>query len=177
MLVTAPQPMARQLLQRHHLRGPVDLPRILRAHGIELEYADLSPDVAGLLMWADGWVVVVNRRDAKNPERFRFTLAHELGHYFLHRRLHPYRSCRRSGQELWERHANQFAAELLMPEDEVRAMVAAGRSFGTMAARFGVSLSAMHYRLKDLDLVWPQERRWQRKWQVTSASATRAAGL
>lgn len=51
--------------------------------------------------------------------RDRFTIAHELGHYFLHSRLgqHPIRIAREgSNQAEWE--ANWFAAGFLMPGKE-----------------------------------------------------------
>ena len=54
-----------------------------------------------------------------SPLRDRFTIGHELGHYFLHSRqgerpLVAYRQG--SGRLEWE--ANWFAAGLLMPKDE-----------------------------------------------------------
>jgi Zn-dependent peptidase ImmA (M78 family) len=53
------------------------------------------------------------------PLRDRFTIAHELGHYFVHSKQGelPIRASRKgSGQLEWE--ANWFAAALLMPSDE-----------------------------------------------------------
>jgi len=53
------------------------------------------------------------------PLRDRFTIAHELGHYFLHSKQGeiPIRASRKgSGRLEWE--ANWFAAALLMPKKE-----------------------------------------------------------
>jgi Zn-dependent peptidase ImmA (M78 family) len=52
---------------------------------------------------------------------------------------------------IYEREANLFAAALLMPERVVRAL-APRKSFGGLAAYFGVSLSAMDVRLRELDV-------------------------
>ena len=47
--------------------------------------------------------------------------------------------------------ADQFAARLLMPEDDVNELVRNGvRTVKEMASRFGVSLEAMKYRLEQL---------------------------
>jgi Zn-dependent peptidase ImmA (M78 family) len=55
------------------------------------------------------------------PERKRFTMAHELGHYFLHSKQGqiPLKAFR-LGTSLAEQEANFFAANLLMPEDEFK---------------------------------------------------------
>jgi Zn-dependent peptidase ImmA (M78 family) len=50
--------------------------------------------------------------------------------------------------QLLEREANVFAAELLMPEDAVRAAAAEGEA----ASRFGVSGEAMAWRLYSFGL-------------------------
>ena len=92
---------------------------------------------------------------AESPARQRFTLAHELGHWVcqhLEGRSVPV-FCRATevgvGEgRLLEREANVFAAELLMPEDEVRATA----DDGEPAARFGVSGEAMAWRLYSFGL-------------------------
>src|SRR5207302_10426464 len=87
---------------------------------------------------------------AEGAPRRRFTLAHELGHWIcqhLEGKTAPI-YCRAAdvqpepsaGDRALEREANVFAAELLMPEREVRAEFSRG---GDVAARFGVSLDAM----------------------------------
>jgi Zn-dependent peptidase ImmA (M78 family) len=71
------------------------------------------------------WVIVVNQTHA--PARQRFTMAHELGHLLLHGYTTPHadrgyklryrNSTSAEGSVLEEIEANQFAAELLMPEN------------------------------------------------------------
>jgi Zn-dependent peptidase ImmA (M78 family) len=92
------------------------------------------------------------------PAGRRFTLAHELGHWVcqcLEGTEAPV-FCRAEEVGLdpevkaLEREADAFAAELLMPEDEVRA--AWGGDPDATAARFGVSGEAMRWRLSSLGL-------------------------
>lgn len=83
----------------------------------------------------------------------RFTLAHELGHYFL---KHGSRM-RDTKEQLVKRDpaemaANRFAAELLMPEDKVREYAKNFLSVEKMAEKFNVSEQAMVNRLKNLSL-------------------------
>lgn len=84
------------------------------------------------------------------PLRDRFTVAHELGHYFIHSMQgeKPLRASRKgSGQLEWE--ANWFAAALLMPEQEFRnAMNAYGPDPYALAGIFRVSTQAVEVRLK-----------------------------
>jgi len=58
-------------------------------------------------------------------------------------------SCGTSRQEIF---ANQFGAELLMPEDEVQQLHRLGLDEVAMARRFNVSLDAMRFRLVNLRL-------------------------
>lgn len=67
------------------------------------------------------------------PEKIRFTIAHELGHYFLHDKLEIHNDNARTlnwfnienqaKRGLQEYEANDFASELLMPEKVFRQFV------------------------------------------------------
>ncbi len=86
--------------------------------------------------------------------RDRFTLAHELGHYFLHFPLccAPM-AARRYGSDRVEWEANWFAAGLLMPSSQFRAAwVTYGGDVEKIAALFGVSTRAATFRAKGLGL-------------------------
>jgi Zn-dependent peptidase ImmA (M78 family) len=100
------------------------------------------------------------------PLRTRFTIAHELGHYFLHfhdhdqliddevnlYRLQASQETNESGERRREIQANLFAAALLMPERQVRQIWNETQSIAEMASLFRVSPSAMGYRLADLGI-------------------------
>ena len=102
------------------------------------EGADL-PGFDGALYRApagkSGWGIVYNNALA-SPGRINFTLAHEFGHYLLHRADHP-NGIRCSEQDVvrWdsaygqiEHQANLFAATLLMPLDDFRRQIDAARA-------------------------------------------------
>jgi Zn-dependent peptidase ImmA (M78 family) len=90
--------------------------------------------------------------------RQRFTLAHEISHYLLHRELIGdgiedtalYRSRLSDDREI---EANRLAAQILMPAQLVRDVYRAGLKFvAGLSAAFQVSDAAMRIRLKQLRL-------------------------
>lgn len=84
------------------------------------------------------------------PLRDRFTLAHELGHYFVHSGQGEIalRAARRgSGQLEWE--ANWFAASLLMPSQEFKEVATKfSGDVCAIAGHFQVSSQAVEIRRK-----------------------------
>lgn len=87
--------------------------------------------------------------------RYRFTVAHELGHYFLHsNRLLPRapKNHTLKAYELSEPQANQFAAELLMP----RSMIIGNETSLQIMNKFGVSNEAAQLRLKYIQKIKKQ---------------------
>jgi hypothetical protein len=134
-----------------------------------------APDlhVSGVLLPAtcEIWV----RRDESLTRR-RFTIAHEIGHHFLHSDGATV-LCRAADVDqsedaarLKERQANRFAAELLMPEPVVRERVERdGPDVEELARIFDVSPIAMAYRLVNLDIltvvppdIEAEQQRWRR---------------
>ena len=106
------------------------------------------------------WLIVYN--DGNGSEgRQRFTVAHEFGHYMVHRELQDEFACHddeistgeRSKRDI-EAEADQFASTLLMPYDDFRRQVnGQAISFdliGHCADRYGVSLTAAALRWIDI---------------------------
>lgn len=153
---------ARQLLE-FAWKGrdfPVDPILIASNLGIEVIETILPSNVSGALIKDEDKdpVIVLSSSDSKN--RQRFTCAHELGHYAY--RLvsdgnkYEYVDLRAddssNGTNVEEVFANQFAANLLMPEVEVRELVSSKTPSFIQAQRFGVSDDAIRFRLKNLGL-------------------------
>jgi len=95
---------------------------------------ELSKGVEGMLMpnpnGSGEWGIIYNET-VRSPGRRNFTLAHELGHYLLHRFAHPGGlECTNRNMADWdegrnriEGEANTFASYLLMPLDDFRAQI------------------------------------------------------
>jgi Zn-dependent peptidase ImmA (M78 family) len=139
-------------------RFPVDPVQIARVLGIDVRQAPLSEDVSGALTKKLGQdpTILLNAHD--HPNRQRFTAAHELGHFvsredapdeyeYVDLRDTVFASAGTVPEEVF---ANQFAANLLMPERDVRRLRSDGLTPTEMALYFGVSQDAMHIRLKNL---------------------------
>lgn len=148
-----PQLMAQRLIAWAGLRPPMDVEGAARRLGIDVEDLRLSGSVAGLLVREEPkrWLIIVNSR-LTEPGRRRFTIAHELGHWALHRPVLRQASTELEGQ--WEREADEFAAHLLMPRDQVEMHM---RMYGTaiIDRHFGVSRAAASHMLRQLGYrVW-----------------------
>lgn len=105
-----------------------------------------------------GWGIFYNSR-ISSPGRINFTLAHELGHFLLHRLAHPDGiKCGEQDMVRWdsgyaqlEQQANTFAANLLMPLDDFRRRIPASSNvdldqISDHADRYKVSLIATTLR-------------------------------
>jgi IrrE N-terminal-like domain len=130
--------------------------------GLRIEQAYM--DCSGMLLPAER-LIRINAAEGPPNEppvrRFRFTIAHELGHWICHalEGADPAVSyCRpidltEAADRTLEREANVFAAELLMPESAVRAGWEELGSADALASRFDVSPSAMSWRLFSFGLL------------------------
>lgn len=151
-------------------RFPVDVGRLAQEYSreifphdpITLVQGQYLPNFDGALVRAPackvGWGIIYNNA-VESSGRIRFTLAHEFGHYLLHRLEHPDGiRCTAMDVVRWdsdyrkmEREANEFAAYLLMPFDDFRNQLAPRArptlgDLGECAERYGVSLTAVTLR-------------------------------
>jgi len=100
----------------------------------------------------DNWLLLYND-SLTSPGRIRFTQAHELGHYILHRDQKELFQCSKSDMFDWsddekniEAQADCFASYLLMPLDDFRKQVNSKVNLDLLshcADRYGVSLTAV----------------------------------
>ncbi|MGH8477416.1 MAG: ImmA/IrrE family metallo-endopeptidase [Methylococcales bacterium] len=139
---------------------PVDPVWIASQMGLRVLDAELSERISGALVKKVGEdpVILLNKADSKN--RKRFSCAHELGHcaYRMsngadHYEFIDYRDNQSSaGTNPEEIFASRFAAELLMPENEVKRLRREGMAPLLIARFFGVSDDAIRIRFQSLGL-------------------------
>lgn len=158
--MNAASPKERALVQQFAAQVPVRVGALAQELGLGVLRSTLQPGVSGQIgpsnEYPSGFVIKVNRHEAKS--RQRFTIAHEIGHYILHRDKigHGitdtilYRSKLSSNLEV---EANKFAANLIMPITKIREKLAEvdrgiDRSVAVELAQiFDVSTDAMEIRL------------------------------
>jgi Zn-dependent peptidase ImmA (M78 family) len=143
---------------------PVRLGALARRLGVPIKVASMKTGVSGQISRdGNGYLIRINRNEAR--ERQRFTIAHELAHYLLHRELIDrspdgitdnvlYRS---GAPETVEYEANRLAADLVMPMqlvqrrlDEDFGGVVTDATIEGLADAFEVSKAAMEIRLSTL---------------------------
>lgn len=153
-------------------RAPVPVEDIAESLcGLHVRDVPLDSGVSGMLLLRRREIHVNALEAGLWPARRRFTIAHEVGHWELHRdeiedvtvtRTADYEPAAgaRSPEQVREREANRFAAELLMPEPRVRAAVGRdGADVVGLAGAFGVSALSMAWRLYNLGYVKRRPRR------------------
>ena len=146
-------------------RFPVDVQALALDVGKELKWPDpifkveaaSIPGFEGGLFRVDdrGWALLYNSEIA-SPGRIRFTQAHELGHYLVHRLQQDEFACSQAdvlnsqdAYEVREAEADRFASELLMPMKKFRTLIPDRVDFDALSegsSLFGVSLTAAAIR-------------------------------
>jgi predicted transcriptional regulator len=149
---------AMELIRPLQVEAPVDPIEIARFFGLFV-FADFLPSgVSGKIVRrpeygsASGYAIIVNSGEAQ--VRQRFTVAHEIAHFILHRdqigdgfeESAMYRVASMSNRQ--EAEANRLAAEILMPQHLILMAAQDGRKTAAELARmFNVSEVAMSIRL------------------------------
>jgi Zn-dependent peptidase ImmA (M78 family) len=149
-------PQIRSTIEERQAAMPIRLSRLANDFGVAVKAATLAPGISGELRpHEDGFIIRVNRHDP--PRRQRFTVAHELAHYLLHRDqigdgIEDDALYRSELSDAREAEANRLAADILMPlalvrDAKVRFEQLDDRAITMIADEFGVSEAAMKIRL------------------------------
>lgn len=146
------------ILREYTSQIPVKVGALGNALGLEIVLATLPLNISGLIQPSPngGFTVKVNRFESK--ERQRFTIAHEISHYLLHKEkinsgvidsvLYRSRLSSRTEAE-----ANKLAAEIVMPTSAIFEAISGDDGaisetrVNELAERFGVSKQAMAIRV------------------------------
>jgi len=143
-------------------RFPVDVPMLAKEAANIFKWSDPITQIEGIdikkfegMLFPNenktAWKLLYNSK-VTSEGRIRFTQAHELGHYILHRTLQDKFQCTEEDMRDWssdlsniEGQADLFASYLLMPLDDYRKHIETDVDFdqlGACAKRYGVSLTA-----------------------------------
>ena len=154
--------------------APIDVNKIAQSKGIKVVGYDFGEDISGVLV-IDNGSAAIGYNQNNHPNRTRFTIAHELGHFALgHKRDGDFIDTPEkyftvlfrdqnssTGEHIQEREANAFAAALLMPAELITKTINE-TSFNfkkddvveILAKKFNVSNQAMAFRLGHLGFQW-----------------------
>lgn len=154
---------ARALLHRFSVDEVEPVPVELIACDAELlvEYKKIDGAEGRLVCRGNRGLVAVDSGIQASGKR-RFVIAHELGHFKLHRNAKLFSICDEKAFIDWhgsrphEKEANVFAAELLMPaplfEEEARWTQMSADTIERVACTFDVSFTAAAIRYVELDI-------------------------
>lgn len=162
------------LLKEHLITSaPIQVETIARSTGAEIIKDDLGDAALSGFAIHKAGSKIIGVNSTESDARQRFTIAHELGHLFLHKDttvnydqggMMLFRTADHSstdGTDVKEIEANRFAAELLMPESLLRIDLAqegltdleaddAPGIISKLADKYEVSFQAMSIRLATL---------------------------
>lgn len=147
------------LLKNDMFKVPVDIIQLASNYNIDVYKQDLGKGISGAIRYDDKsqtFSILLNQ--AESQKRQRFTLAHELGHYFMHRDIlisdviHIDTLYRMPAES--EKEVDYFAGALLMNKTLVEKAYKEGiTSIAELSETFKVSESAMTVRLDILGLL------------------------
>ena len=147
---------------------PIPIRKIAERLGIKIHPYDLGENISGVLVInKDQSVIGVNPNESS--VRQRFTIAHELGHFLLHRNSEEsifvdkdfkvlFRNQESAtGEHKREQEANAFAASILMPRKKIEEEIKSNCidltdevTIKMLAKKFNVSVIAMSIRISNL---------------------------
>ena len=154
----SPAEYARRLLSDLGVSSvPVYPRKIAKELGILVWEREADSGYDGYLISADGnWGIMLNS-SIRSKARKRFTVAHELGHYYID--YHDGTNYQCFGRDIGsispsirqdEREANEFAVELLMPDEAFRKDIQQRgislNAINSIAAKYGTSMTSTAIR-------------------------------
>lgn len=158
MIVSQAAVYAKALRAELCLRGRVDLHQIAGILNLSVREKDLVGCDGALLRSMRGSKgIIVVKQSIREFGRKRFTIAHELGHLILEGGS---AACISSDIGQWsetkhsEKNADEFAAELLIPSEEVQSLINSEKPslqlIRRVAEQYETSLSASGWRFCDI---------------------------
>lgn len=142
--------------ENSYLTPPILAYKLCEIYNININFVIFNEDrISGMMNFSTNTIYINNQ---EHPKRGNFTIAHELGHYFLHRDYYlknpdkyevfyrkPVNSQENSAME---GEANTFAANLLVPKnilDKYHEIA----SIESLSNLFAVSEDIIRYRLRN----------------------------
>jgi Zn-dependent peptidase ImmA (M78 family) len=146
----SPERYAQDITYSMNLTPPVDIYNVCDFYDINVYFEDITTAEAFLVVTSGRKSIIINERKILYIPRQRFTIAHEIGHFFI-----PWHSsqcaCYKIGDfdtsDVTESEADIFASELLIPTESINQKID-GRTITLelvkeLAQEYNVSLGAM----------------------------------
>lgn len=144
------------------IKTPINVNQIAMFYNMNIIYDDnLGNDRSGKILIESGNIATAYINAHDTPSRQRFTIAHELGHFYSYKKqgktgeIIEYRNKivvenAQDTDPLEEAYANIFAANLLVPRFLLEEILKLNRSLNNIANMFEVSQEMLKYRIDNL---------------------------
>jgi Zn-dependent peptidase ImmA (M78 family)/DNA-binding XRE family transcriptional regulator len=158
--VGSPTEAARKLRKLWKIeKGAINnLTQILEENGLFLFNFDFNTErVDGMSILANGKFPIIFSNKRSMGDRQRFTLAYELGHLVMHLQTNA------SFTRDISHEANEFAAEFLMPEKDIKTDFKDGVTLNILAdlkRKWKLSMQALLYRANDIGVITDNQKRY-----------------
>lgn len=154
--------------------APVNVEAVAKSYHIGVNRRAADDKLSGFILRDPNKSAIIGVNSNHHPNRQRFTIAHEIGHYLLHKGdiIHVdsekrafeinFRGVEASkGVDDQEKEANLFAAELLMPKSLLdKDLKCLGQMdllneevIESLAKQYKVSVAALTFRLSNLNYI------------------------
>lgn len=140
-----------EIIKKYELKYPLDIWALVDKLGFSVKYVDTGDSDAYTLI-INGKKRILLNKNIKTETRINFTLAHELGHYFIPSHLEPLYGCNVSdivstmnlNDEKVEKEADIFASELLLPSTLIKdnSDLKSFKDIIDVSERYGISIQA-----------------------------------
>jgi Zn-dependent peptidase ImmA (M78 family) len=156
LYANSPELYAQDILYTLELTPPIDIHKVCEAFDIKVYYEDIKAAEAFLVVSQGKKSIIINERKILYIPRQRFTIAHEVGHFFI-----PWHSsqcaCYKIGDfnssNSDENEADVFASELLIPSSTIiertKGKGITLELIKELAQEYNVSLAAMARKIID----------------------------
>ncbi len=154
--------LARQILVNNDmLKLPVNLATIANNNNIDVYEVEMPDEISGSIRYnskLNRFEILLNKKE--NSRRKRFTLAHELSHFFLHGAtlkenkeiIYDSTLYRKNTAKYREKNVDYLAGALLMDKEILTRLYKINENLETLASIFKVSVSALTVRIFILGL-------------------------
>lgn len=146
------------LLNNDLYKIPANIFKIAEANDITVLKADLEKKILGAIRYDKEnkkYTILLNEN--QDYVQQRFTLAHELGHFFMHKEIlekdELHVDIMYKIEDIDEQDVDYFAGALLMNRMLLEKMYETNQSIRELAEMFEVSISVMTIRLNTLGLI------------------------
>lgn len=135
------------------IQPPVPIIEIASFHGFEIYHLDTIPNEqsAIIILDSDSGRRLIGINSSHHENRQRFSIGHELGHYFLGHP--PEKDCNEDEIKFYNRQADEFSAELLIPLELLKLSIKEIKDVRLLAKLFEVSEEAMWIKIKQQRLL------------------------